>query len=335
MARNLNAKVKQILVFVDEPQVIWLKSFKTNIIAVATPRKARTDCPFIAVSMTEKDWNSYLDGYVDLRYLFTYPTSRRLFRFDLSEYRASSIKLRPLDEDAPEEDLPSPQFFSHHHTEIVDGLSEDKTAETLYVDGEWEMPDFGEFYNSYSDIYYFINSTEKFNEADLDQSVKQKIVDAFHSKPFQGGSSYVGFFGALADVATRAQRLNVDKISYESPGFVEVLGDKDVLCETEQMIMLFLKSREEIRAAYGEFYGFLSKNKYLRMPAEKFDHSEGISKYFTEQANKIANMMAVPNLDAIQLLAKGNALAYAKIILGLYRRVDRTTKFFAQGRMRF
>jgi hypothetical protein len=46
-------------------------------------------------------------------------------------------------------------------------------------------------------------------------------------------------------------------------------------------------------------------------------------------------MMKMPNLDSLRALVDDNALVFAKIVLSFYRRLDDTSRFFAQGRMNF
>jgi len=116
MARRRSATLLSTLVFLDEPQVIALQSYKIRLIAVAVDEK-NGKALFFAVTVRDKDWTAYFDERVDLLYLFTYPIQRSFFTFDLMDTVDGKIWMDKYEGDAPAEWLPSPRFFAVHHTE--------------------------------------------------------------------------------------------------------------------------------------------------------------------------------------------------------------------------
>lgn len=56
------------------------------------------------------------------------------------------------DEDIPERFLPQTRFFLENHTEEFGGAEPRADVENLLVDGAWDMPEFGKFYQIYSNI---------------------------------------------------------------------------------------------------------------------------------------------------------------------------------------
>ncbi len=335
MANKRSATYVRTLVYMDEPQVILLKSFKTNVVAVAIPSVSAEEARFVATTVTSRDMESYNDGHVDLRYLFVYPRQRQLFTFDLMKMADNKVLLLPLETEIPEEHLPSPRFFSTSHTEDAAEQSAPAFVQKLEVDGEWDMPDFGDFYGRYSDVYYFLSASHSFGDETVEFEKKRQIKETFVHTPFKGGFSYVNFFKTLPLAVPKRERLRMDKIRYESPGYVDVNGDGDTFEETESIIRAFLANRAELRKLYDHFHSFLSKSRYLQMAASDFSTSDPAHVYIEQLADTLAEKLNIPNILTIKSLVENNPLAFAKIILSLFRRLDEAARFFAQGRVNF
>ncbi len=335
MAIKRVATYVRTLVYMDEPHLILLKTYKTNVIALAItspPEEAR----FVATTVSARDWESYKDGHVDLRYLFLYPLQRSVYSFDLMKMTEDNkVLMTPWEGKIGEENLPSPRFFSTSHTEDEDELAPPQHVQSLTVDGEWDMPDFGEFYSRYSDVYYFLSANHAFTDDTVDFEKKKTIKQAFVHTPFKGGFSYVHFYGALPGVIPRSERLRMDKIKYESPGYVNVNGDAETFAETELIIRAFLENRAALKALYTRFYTFLSKGRYLAMSADEFYKDDPNFRFIDTMAMSLAEKLQIPNIETVRSLVEKNPLAFAKIVLSLYRRLEEAARFFAQGRMNF
>lgn len=334
MAHKRPATYIATLVYVDEPILIQLKSYKTNVLASAIPSPPeRAD--FVATTVAGSDMAAYLEGHVDLRYLFTYPFNRSTYKFNLMEMDDNRITMIPFDGEIPEQYLPAPRFFSTSHTHDIVESAPPSGKETLVVDGEWDMPDFGEFYSRYSDVYYLLSATHAFTDDNRTFESKKLIKQTFMNTPFKGGFSYVNFFNALPASVTRQERLRMDKIKYESPGYVDVHGDGETFSETKVLVQAFLENRATLHEQYERFHEYLSKNGYLKLAGSHYSPDDPTSKFIDEQATKLAEMLKIPNVDAIKSLVENNALVFAKITLSLYRRLKGAARFFAQGRMNF
>ncbi|KZD22799.1 hypothetical protein [Tardiphaga robiniae] len=322
------------LVYMDEPQLILLKRNRANVIALAIP-SSEGKAEFLAVTVSKKDYEAYIDGLVDLRYLYTYPINRTVFTFDLMELKGGKVMMTPWEEQIPDNYLPSPRFFSSNHTELEENNVADPHVEKLVVDGDWDMPDFGDFYSRYSNVYYLLSASHAFSDDEVDLEKKKEIKKAFGDIPFRGGSSYVHFYKALPGSIPRAERLRMDKIVYQSPGYVSVHGDADAFSETEALIRAFLGDRAAIKQIYDKFHEFLSKNRFLAMPADQFLPTDAAAAYIKNTTNSLVEKLHVPNAAILKSLVNNNELAFAKIILSLYRRLDEASRFFAQGRVNF
>ncbi|MFE0233627.1 hypothetical protein ACFW0F_06800 [Brucella anthropi] len=334
--KRRKAKYIDTLIYLDEPQLIALTSDKVPVLAIAVPDEAVGTARFLATTMTQQNWESYLDGNTDLRFLFTYPRTRKLYYFDLHELDSNQdIMMTPAAIPVPEYHLPLARLFSSEHTKEFKLAKRASDEEKLIIDGEWEMPQFGEFYQKYSDMYAFLASLKNWADPAKPQDLKNKIANTFRSKPFEGGSSYVHFYKDLVRGLVREQRPSLESIQYNSPGVVNIHGEGFVFSDISSMVTGYLNNRKEVIDAYGKLHSFLSKNKYLKMPGAQFLVNSPGSGFIDASARKLSDEIGSIDYDAIFQLSNGNALVSAKIVLSLCRRVEDAAEYFAQGRMSY
>lgn len=319
---------------IDGPQLFTLTAGKTQVIALAVPDDDR-DFDHIAATVTPKNWERYLDGHVDLRYLFTYPFQRSLYVFSSSAMKDETVMLRPFAEEFPEVLLPSHGFFSMDHTEEYRKLPKATDSEKLFIDGQWQLNEFGKFYQKYSDVYFFSSAVRNHRDPATEQVYKGRIQRAFSTKPFKGGSSYLHMFGELHDCIPRKDQLELDGIEYNSPGDVRMKGTSAGFAELERLISNFYTHRATVKATYDVLYRYLSERKLLTLSASRFDNSSRESETIKGQALALGGSMEVQNLEDIRSLCASNNLVFAKVLLALYRRIDSAAAFFAEGRISF
>lgn len=231
--------------------------------------------------------------------------------------------------------LPEPQFFSRFHTEVFDSAPAPAKVETLLVDGDWELQEFGSFYQRYSDVYAFLVSLMNWHDKGVPLQTRDKIKDAFAGKPFEGGSSYLHFFADLFSALRPGERLGLDKVKYASPGFVEVNGRAEAFDLVETSVETFLAGHSAMRKEYNEFRAFLSKAGLLSLAGNKFPPDHAFAPAITDRAKAFAGTLGLDQFDLIMSLANDNALVAAKIVLSYYRRIEEASGYFAQGRVAF
>lgn len=335
--RRRSATYASTLVYVDGPQLIELDSRTAKVVAVSVPDDDR-EFPFLATVISPRDWDRYIRGMVDLRFLFVYSKKESLFTFDLSKMRADeTISMDPIEEsDVPKEWLPDRKFFSRDHTEPVDSPRERLVGrQTFLIDGEWALPDFSHFYGKFSDIYAFEMSIGKFMDRDATDGVKADIVRAFKNYPFRGGSSYGNFYKDLSGVLTLGEQPGVEGVRYESPGYVAIRGRQDVFDKISSSIANFQGNFVEIKKAYNHLHSHLSKLRYLRASPAQFDNNTPTANTIMGEAKALAVLLKLERFDLIQDLCAGNALVVAKIVLSYSRRIEGAFDFFAEGRASF
>tara|TARA_R110002020_G_scaffold467027_5_gene690235 strand:+ start:1453 stop:2469 length:1017 start_codon:yes stop_codon:yes gene_type:complete len=330
-----SAVFEAVLVYMDEPQLVTLVAQKTRIVAVAIPYDNVNSAMFLAVSVAQKDWEKYLDGTVDLRYLFTVPTVRTTYYFDLCLMKNSKLMMTPWEGDIEERYLPAPRFFSSNHTESY--LADDRATdpEHLVIDGEWELTDFGQFQQKFADIYAFVISSQNWQDESTPYDVRRAIQLAFLNRPFQGGFSYVHLFRDLAENIPRSDKLNLSKIQYASPGSVEIKGKAEIFTEMHEIIQNFLSNKDALRKDYNSFHKFLSERNYLKMSGDAYGQGDAATSYIHQLSRNLAEKMLAPDYDVVRNLSSNNALVCAKIVLAFYRRLSDASMYFAQGRVTY
>ena len=335
--RRRKARYVQTLVYIDEPQLVLLATKAAKIVGVAVelPDFAM---PFLGVTVSDADWDKYIRGHVDLRYLFEYPRFRKLYVFELTKLKNEHIYMSPWEGAVPDELLPSQRFFARHHTEKLGKanlISEGSRSQNFTIDGEWDLPEFGRFYSKISDVYAFCYSLAGYRAGSLSDLARGLIKHAFSHYPLRGGSSYVGLYDDLEESLASGGRLSVESIAYASPGHVAVNGDPDIFSDVRSTIDNFRDNREEIGANYRELYKFLSKRRLLRIGSTRATISSGDSQYILQMAKGLGHSLRCKEVDLVHELAGQNALATAKIMLSYYRRVEQSFLYFAEGRVEF
>jgi hypothetical protein len=235
----------------------------------------------------------------------------------------------------PEEHLPEPRMFAEFHTEELEVDPLAKGEEVLIVDGEWDMPEFGTFYQRFADVYAFIAATKNYIDKTVDREIKQGIAATFMTKPFKGGFSYVYFFQELVEKLMRSQRLGLEKISYASPGTVEIRGEDSLFDEMKDILPHYLENRTEISRQYGKLYNYLSENKYLQMSAEQYRSIAAVDKFIIDEALNLSKLMNSPDFETVSLLTQKHPLVSAKVVLAFCRRLEDAAAYFAQGRVSY
>lgn len=333
--RRRKAEYVTTLIYVDEPQLVLLKSATVYLLAVAVPSESPEEAKFLGVTTTAANFERYRAGNSDLRYLFTYPNSRVLYYFDLMKMDGKSVWMEPAPAAIPEQDLPLPRIFATHHTHPWEPIERAAEVETLAIDGKWEMQEFGYFYQKYADIYAAVLATKNWMNDQLPQAIRTAIKSEFLTKPFQGGFSYVNLFDDLFDRIPLSQRPSLKKVRYASPGSVLLTGDAAIFGELESIVMNYLANREQIYGAYLELRQYLSQAHLLKLAGNNYFKNDPTAAYVENESRSLSDLLGAFEFDTIMELTDGNALVAAKVVLAMVRRVDESSAFFAQGRMSF
>ena len=330
--KGRNAKIAQVLTYYDEPQLLLLRNKMQMFVGIAIPSSA--GAKFFATSVQAGNWELYLNDRVNLRYLFVYPNKRMLFYFDLhTADKDGNVYMVRYDGDLKPDHLPGPDLFASDHTEDArEELVSD--VETLYLNGEWDLPELGKFQQQVSDVYNFIYSLDDWTTSS-DQIEKDAIRRAFTSRPFKGGSSYGAYFGDLEKRLKIHDRVKLKSIEKASPGNMKVAGVAEIFSDVEQPITDYLRNRIELREVSTSCARFLSSEGLAKMSVKDFSINDDRRQKLENYVMKISALLNFDNVTELNQITQSDQLGTIKLLLSIYRRVSTAAEFFAQGRASF
>ncbi len=340
MARHPNLKIArlvQVLVSLDEPQLMLLEtSYKSLIIAVAVA-DPRYENPYFCAEISRSQFDAYNSEQFDLYYLFTRPNYGKWFIIDLAEMREQMVPLRnaSLGDHERQNFMPGRGVFAREHTQPYESLHSGTMArERIYVDGSWDLPDFSHFYGQYTDLYVLYNSIDKFLDENEDLDRRRRIQNAF-IRPWEGGGSYGAFYVSLLNVQSDNQKLKVDGINYHSPGYVDIRGRSEPFIRLRDLLGRFETKREEIVYAYNVLHKHLSRERLLTLPASKFPRDTPVAIDLIERGRNFSLILGAIDYDILLRMAGNDQLVAAKVLLSMHRRLYKLYEFFVQGRASF
>jgi hypothetical protein len=328
----------QTLYEYDGPKIVLLKTPGTSYILGVAIINELYEEPFYGAEISSEQMHELLDGEYSLRYAFIRPKFKQWFVFDLADLDfGTEITLFPLRLSAETEKyLPGRKFFASDFTEELNlgSAVSGKSEERILVDGNWEISDFGDLYGGYSDLYSFADGLKKFSDVQVDALSKRTIKSAFQ-KQWQGGGSYGSFYRTLRTVQGPADRLSLGGFEYHSPGYVDFEGQKALLDSVKSMLNDFGDRYLQIKKNYNELYKYLQINKLLSLAADKFDRSSDIANSVSSKGLEFSKMLPNVRWNDLLKLSDGDQLVATKVLLSLFRRLERLNEFQLQGRVTF
>lgn len=336
--RKVNVQLVANLFEVEIPLVVLLSkkagSSTQHFIACAIPDEDGELDYYFAVFVGRQHLIRYFNEQCDLRFLFAFASGRKYYTFKkLPETNDNKITMQEFDGQLEENLFPGSRFFVTSHTSDYGIQAEVGIEQRLLIDGHWDMQEFGAFYQRFSDLYSYKQAIIYLKEAD--ESKTAKVQRAFSSKPFKGGSSYMGFFGDLFEIMPLRERPALEGIEYHSPGFVDLRGKNEILNSIQESVSLFLESADAIQKAHDDLRAFMTKSKLLSITGGAKDLGAELLGELQKLTATFYDALPIDGKDSLKALANQNSIVHAKIGLALFRRLKATAHFFAQGRLSY
>ena len=333
---NIKATIHKALVYFDCPQVIILYGTKkSRIIAVAVERDGM-EYPFFSCCISEKNWDKYMEGKTDLRYLFDNAASKKYYFFDLNETEDNNIELILAQaSDVKNDDYwPEKGFFSSSHTEIWDEYQAvTNTAHSLNIDGTWEPSDFSQFCSKLYDLYALFHVLNIVRDSTSSQQTISALRNVISTRLWGGGGSYIGIYSTLTGCVASINPLTLKRIQYASPGQIEFLGDSNVYNATINAISQFEQSMDVAKEAYKYIDNILSKEGLKTAPSSTEFSSDPIKNHVKHRAGTVLQSIGIVDPEILLTVCNNNILIYAKLVLSIYRRIKGAYNYFDEGRV--
>jgi len=330
-----SAEVAQILLWYDQPEIVLLRRSNLDyILAVSNASSDNDDAQFVGASMTLKLLSEYQNGKCDLRYAMAHANLRRYWTFEFAGTE-EQVHLKRVKKSDPKivQSLPESGFFAREHDaiEVAKHFVSD-TEERFDIDGSWELNEFSRFYNQVEDIYYMFADLGRFEDPGISAQTKRLITKAF-DKPWRGGGSYLSFYDNIANDNLPTAPLRVSGIQYHSPGYVAIKAKKEPFDALIALLQSYAYRTADTRKAYLALSRHLSHNGLLRR-----DTTNTATAPITDRAAELADALArlIPGVAYSSLIKMAdNKIIAAKVLLSIYRRVERLYEFFEEGRVRY
>jgi hypothetical protein len=328
--------VEQILLWYDQPEIVLLKRDNFEyILAVSSAVEEAGECKFVGASMTLQQVAGYQNGKFDLRYAMSHANLRRYWEFEFRghELQVAIKKIRKTSDEV-NASIPDAGFFSreHHFIEAIKRQAAD-SDEQFDIDGSWELGEFSRFYGQVEDIYYMFSDLSQFNDPNTPTNTKTIIANAF-DRPWRGGGSYVGFYDKIANDNQYVAPLRVSGIQYNSPGFVKIRAKKEPFENIIALLQGYAHEIRETRRAHNALYKLMSFSKLLK-PDRRAVPSKAIRESVLDLAKNLASHMPGVDLSLLVDMARGDEIVAAKVLLSIFRRMERLYKFFEEGRVKY
>lgn len=329
------AKVDHVLVFYDGPQLLTLLSDRgTTLIAHAIERDG-FNYPLFCCEPNDRLMNLYLLGKADLRFVFQSAAKSRLYFTDLGgtgdELKLVKAKAAQVNDDV----LPEPGIFSTVHTHPLHQISPDhKQRQRFLIDGLWEARDFSQFHGKMADTYSLLAIAKRLDENVLSATDAAFLKDSIAERPWQGGGSYLSFYGAVKQKAVSVHPLRVAGIEYHSPGYVEVEGRGELLDDIVQSIDIVITQGADIVKKYKAIRKSLKAEGLLTSDREATFSTDAVQSYVERQTLLLAQQLGLPNGPGLLRACDSNVAVFAKLVLSYFRRVRGLALFYVEGRVR-
>jgi hypothetical protein len=331
------AKIRQTLVFYDGPQLVLLETDRGHSMLAIAISKDGMGYPMFAAEIIGNQLEKYLQGKVDLNFVFRSTPISRLYFLDLSGTENEEVKLNRASKiDSQNKDYyPLPGVFSRSHTHpLEEEVHKGDGSQRFLIDGKWEASDFSGFYGKIADTYAMTYVSTNLATTVATETDRTFLRESITDKNWQGGGSYGAFYGGMRGRARSLHPLKVEGIEYHSPGYIDVVGNKHVLDGVIRSINRLIIDLGDIAKLYRAIYRVLRREKLLRAEKTATLSSDALETYIHTQTMKLADSVGLPNPSAVYAACENSHVIFAKVVLSYSRRIRDLARFYVEGRVK-
>ena len=189
----------------------------------------------------------------------------------------------------------------------------------ILLDKRWELKDFSvvtrEYVQLYS-FYYIVSRVAEGKYVDLD----------FSTYPWGGGYSVINFFQKSYGLTHKDYRLQVARIQYASPGFIELTGVIGIAADVATLVTTLCGSALAINKTYDTIVSSYHRRKLGSIKIQEAESK--LSKDDIEFIQKSVLLLAKEfklrpeQVEAVRKISNKNELVQLKMLLALYRRAE-------------
>ena len=189
----------------------------------------------------------------------------------------------------------------------------------IRLDKRWELKDLSvvtkEYVQLYS-FYYVVNRVAAGQYVDLD----------FSTYPWGGGYSVINFFQKSYGLTHKDHRLQVSRIQYASPGFIELTGVIGVAADVSTLVTALCASALAINKTYDAIVSSYHKRKLgsIKIKEAEAKLTRDDIDFIQYSVKTLAKefKLSPEQVEAIRKISNKNELVQLKMLLALYRRAE-------------
>lgn len=334
--KSHEANVTETLVFYDGPQLVLLKDDSNYIVFGMATEKEGMDYPLFCAAALKRHFTNYMSGKVDLRFVFkATPTSRLYFTELQGSAGKCALRKATAKELAQEDHFPEPGIFSSVHTHLLkDQHAGEDDRQKFLIDGTWEARDFSQFHGKMADTYSLLYVANRLDDSDVTSQELSFLRESIAERPWQGGGSYLSFYGGIKDRTVSMHPLRVAGIEYHSPGYVDLAGKREILDDIINSIDSLMNDYRSLIKTYQAIYRILKHDGLLGATKETGFSNQASEKLALKLAHKLAENLGLPNRESVLDACDRSAAMYSKLILSYFRRIKGLANFYIEGRVR-
>lgn len=200
----------------------------------------------------------------------------------------------------------------------------------ILIDGRWDIRDLHSFPHRYAEVYSFLYALNPINpEADL------QLKQIFQRYPWGGGFSAVNFYDNLYRVIPNEDRPTITRITYASPGFIELAAVAIVVSQIDKIFRKVVSAWNFADSVYDRIHKRAMARKLLRLKVKDRERklTEKEITFAIEATKELADAIGIENLDLLRHYAQ-DPLGELKILLAFYRRLRELQTFIEEGKVR-
>lgn len=190
---------------------------------------------------------------------------------------------------------------------------------TIKIDGRWTFDEFAEFSKRYTQIYSFVHSLHP------DATHRSNVARLYGDYPWRGGFSALNFYNELYRHIPRDERPAIRKLSYSSPGVIELDQIIAVAAVAGTLILTVSIGAKRLAEGYSIIQREIRKRRLskLNLQQREIELVQAQMKFIKTSYEWFSSEIGIPEelLDVLAARADGDTLAQLKMLLSLYRRI--------------
>jgi hypothetical protein len=215
-------------------------------------------------------------------------------------------------------------------------MAKERPAITIELDGSWELPEFGQFFRSYGQVYAFAYTVVSMERQQFASNPNRLYADL----PWRGGFSSTLFFQYIANRVRKQHRLKVRAIRYASPGVIELAGLALAAGVVYRVVRKLCDSADRLLGLHNAILEGIHKRKLNELivrerEAEVRLKESDVAFVETARAVLLTEMgFSEDDREAIAKLSDYDSWKQLKTVMAVYRRAKPIADLQAQGRLK-